>query len=284
MDIFQEADYKTPSRTILQEEERQSLKSSQYNLWVPPVIMKHNINGEKPLECDLLVVSCTPCSCALVRGALDQLEMVGTLIPVLGNKLEENTFDESVDKSCAFYALPSTDVSQLVDGPPSLIFNFPLDIPPEQTHAIALAIFNAVKPQQVIILGSMTSDHYYGPNDASQSCIIHLLQTRFSTSCKVLEKRGPVSELFSLLPPGNVVSGLEGAILSRCQINKIACNLLLYVEMVARLRSHALKNIVAALVSVAGNSILVSKLAQPESTQKAKRILEAETKESFIYS
>ena len=71
---------------------------------------------------------------------------------------------------------------------------------------------------QVLLLGSIPAEQFFGDGDASQEAMLF----RLHTDAQRAQRAAPAAPV-PLLPTGNIVSGLPAALLAHYQVRACAC-------------------------------------------------------------
>lgn len=222
MDIFAEADIRTPSRTAQQAEEEQAQPSSAQYLR-PPVYVwnKRALAGRqlKPgaVQCRLLVVATCPSSCALITG-LEGLQVLGSVlvpgISLAGTCIEPGHAGSS---TCMLYGL---------NGAPDVVLvSCQYRLPQEQSGAWARGLLAHVHAGHTVVLGSIPAENFRGQGDPAQEALVFALRTHAAAARPGYAWPAPP------MPTGTVASGAAASLLSHCQVRSLPAEMLLSVEM-----------------------------------------------------
>eukprot|EP00798_Chlamydomonas_sp_ICE-L_P014292 gene14292-20269_t len=201
-----------------------------------------------------MVVATTKPSCSLLNNALrGKKQLIGSLVlpevPMKGNSIEPSL----QDRTCLIYSCGEDQGGLMM-----VVCQY--EVAPDRAALMTKALFGRVHPQQVLVLGSLSSERYFGEGDASQETLMYVLSTAAAREAR--EKLGQKLPM-PFLPTGNMVGGLSASILSYCQVRSIKADLVIDVVMLSSL-SHL------SVAPLAQACLVVLKLAASTCEQSSK--------------
>jgi len=264
MDIFDHLE-DLPERSVQQDEEQEAASTAGKQLEPPLVLWNSSLkarlypNGVRP---KFLIVASSKVACALVNHAFGRKQVLFSLVlPEVSMK--GNTIQPSLqDRTCTASAV----------GLSGIVVSCQYDVPGERAKAVCNALMEELQPEQMLVLGSIRSEQYYGPGDASQDAQV------FSLCTSETPKPPPTSSHPPPLPTGNTLGGLPAALLSHRQLRQQPCAGLVVLEMVPSLSVCGLQPLAQAAADVAqalGLQEVATELAVPDSLRNSCRELGA---------
>ncbi|GBF92612.1 hypothetical protein Rsub_05226 [Raphidocelis subcapitata] len=259
MDIFEYSEAHWPTRVLQQEEEEQAEATAAANLQEPEVTWTAGAPLEDgALEVELLVVATTAAACALLDACLPSAAQVGSIVPVPGAPGAAPGSDLDVIYGGAVSARPRRRASTIaaLPGGAAAAACCREDVAPERAGAWARALLRAVRAARVLVLGSMSAEHYRGGGDPSQEFLSFVLSTSAAATAAAAAPRQQqqAKAAAAALPPrlasGSIVAGLPAALLSACEVAGVPAQLLVSVDQVVALLPDSLPHLAAGAAAL----------------------------------
>lgn len=196
-------------------------------------------NRSLDLHPKLLVVALSKSACHLVHY-FPAKKIIGTFVlPEVS--MAGNTLQPSLqDKSCLLYALEETE------GPTVVLASVQYTVSAERSTAWAKILLREVRPDKVVVVGSIPSQHFRGKL-SSDGTLIFKLET---LAQRLDESDGMLKEV-PYFPSGSMVDGLAAALITQCQVMKLKGRLLVswpdYEAPVVNLLTSVLKKVCPAV-------------------------------------
>lgn len=201
------ADY--PSRNITLEDDEAAYNLNMKELYVqePTVAMVNGFHG----ECDRLVVLCGTSATCLEETVVDGLPIGSITMPVLSyGSVRSDSMPARQGVSKVYKGLYSDVVISMETCPSQ-----------EQAVAWTECVMRYFKPSSVVVVGSTPGYQFKGDIDGSNGeliCSVH------SSACA---QKAEVPEL----PLGNVLGGVEAAIMLHCELQNISAQGIIVIEI-----------------------------------------------------
>lgn len=188
----------------------------------------------------LLLVALSKSACHLVHY-LPTKQIIGTFVlpeaSMAGNTLLPSLQDKSC---CLLYALEETE------NPTVVLASVQYTVSAERSNAWAKTLLREVRPEKVVVVGSIPSQHFRGKLSSDEALIFNL-----ETLAQRLDEKDGALKGVPYFPSGSVVDGLAAALLTQCQIMKLKGRLLVswpdYDDPVVNLLTSVLKKVCPAV-------------------------------------
>ncbi|CAD7704531.1 unnamed protein product [Ostreobium quekettii] len=205
-----------PTRTI-EEEEEEAAEGRAHRCLEPAIVLLSSAiqpkKKKEPVDVKLLVVGCTPLSCALLSQWTKEDQIVGSVVlpevVMTGNAIAPCL----ADKTAFIYQLDA-DV---------LVVACQHEVAEERAVAWTDSVLSHIKPHSVLVAGALQGRNYRGDGDPSERPLFFGVQNSSLCSGGGLDIPPP-------LPPGNVQGGLAAALLTHCELHRIPASLIIQIE------------------------------------------------------
>lgn len=229
-------DLPPPSRFLL--EDLNNFASPDDSVSLPhPFIAWNRILNFRP---KLLLVALSKSSCHLVHY-LPKKKIIGTFVlpevSMAGNALQPSLQDKSC---CLLYALEETE------NPTVVLASVQYTVPAERSTTWTKTLLREVRPEKVVVMGSIPSQHFRGKLSSDETLIFKL-----ETLAERLDENDGALKGVPYYPSGSMIDGLAAALLTQCQVTKLKGQLLVswpdYDASVVNLLNSVLKKVCPAV-------------------------------------
>lgn len=229
-------DLPPPSRFLL--EDLNNFASPDDSVSLPhPFIAWNRILNFRP---KLLLVALSKSSCHLVHY-LPEKKIIGTFVlpevSMAGNALQPSLQDKSC---CLLYALEETE------NPTVVLASVQYTVPAERSTTWTKTLLREVRPEKVVVMGSIPSQHFRGKLSSDETLIFKL-----ETLAERLDENDGALKGVPYYPSGSMIDGLAAALLTQCQVTKLKGQLLVswpdYDASVVNLLNSVLKKVYPAV-------------------------------------
>lgn len=229
-------DLPPPSRFLLEDLNNFASPDDSVSLPHPFIAWNRTLNFRPKL----LLVALSKSSCHLVHY-LPEKKIIGTFVlpevSMAGNALQPSLQDKSC---CLLYALEETE------NPTVVLASVQYTVPAERSTTWAKTLLREVRPEKVVVMGSIPSQHFRGKLSSDETLIFKL-----ETLAERLDENDGALKGVPYYPSGSMIDGLAAALLTQCQVTKLKGQLLVswpdYDASVVNLLNSVLKKVYPAV-------------------------------------
>lgn len=229
-------DLPPPSRFLLEDLNNFASPDDSVSLPHPFIAWNRTLNFRPKL----LLVALSKSSCHLVHY-LPEKKIIGTFVlpevSMAGNALQPSLQDKSC---CLLYALEETE------NPTVVLALVQYTVPAERSTTWAKTLLREVRPEKVVVMGSIPSQHFRGKLSSDETLIFKL-----ETLAERLDENDGALKGVPYYPSGSMIDGLAAALLTQCQVTKLKGQLLVswpdYDASVVNLLNSVLKKVYPAV-------------------------------------
>lgn len=184
----------------------------------------------------LLLVALSKSACHLIHY-LPTKTIIGTFVlpevSMAGNSLQPSLQDKSC---CLLYAMEETE------NPTVILASVQYSVSEERSSTWAKTLLREVRPEKVVVVGSIPSQHFRGKLSTDETLIFKL-----ETLVQRLDEKDGALKGVPYFPSGSMIDGLAAALLTQCQVMKLKGRLLVswpdYDSSVVNLLTSVLKKV-----------------------------------------